>query len=278
MPDLQQMLEDAIERMPAPVTPPFDAIVARARQRRVRRVLSTSSVLTILIIAGVLLLPRTLSSHKGTAVITPVAPSPSPTASGLPGTDEITALAPPVTVDRSGTSVVELGAPPRDANAISLQLTCLSNGTLAFADGAAEVCHAGQTGNTATGEAVVTVLALQPGQHSTTIRAAAGLSWQLSATYVKRTPVPLGVNADGQTYGSTANGAKPDLVAVVATNGKQGYVYATGIAASLPANPSQALAWQQTPQPPKVVPVYESDGKTQIGEFALSPVSATTLR
>ena len=278
MPDLQQLLEDAIERLPEPAVPAFETIVARAWRRRVLRVVSASSVLTILIIAGVLLLPRTFSSHKGTAVVTPVAPSPSPSVSELPGTDAITALAAPVIVERSGEAVVELGAPPRDANGISLQLTCLSNGTFAFADGAVEVCHAGASGNAAVAEVAATVLPVQSGQHSTTIRAAAGLRWQLNATYVKRTPVPLGVNASGQTYGSTANGASPDLVAVVATNGKQGYVYATGIAAPQPANPSQALAWQQSPQPAKVVPVYESDGKTQIGEFPLTPIPATTPR
>ncbi len=276
MPDLQHLLEDAIGRLPEPAAPPFETIVARARRRRVRHVVSASGVVTILIVAGVLLLPRTLPSHKGTAVITPVAPSPSPAVSGLPGSYAITPLAAPVTVNRSGTAAVELGAPPPGANAISLQLNCLSNGTFSFADGAAEVCHAGVSGGAATAEVAETVLPLQPGQHSTTIRAAAGLSWELTATYVKRTAVPLGVNASGQTYGSTAFGAKPDLVAVVATNGREGYVYATGMAAPQPANPSQALAWQQSPQPPKVVPVYESDGKTQIGEFRLSPVPATT--
>jgi hypothetical protein len=282
MPDFQQLLEDAIERLPEPATPPFETIVARARQRRVRRVVSASAVLTILIVAGILLVPRTISGHKGTAVITPVAPNPSPTPtptpSGLPGTDAITTLAPAVTVDRSGTSGVELGTPPQDTNAISLQLTCLSDGAFSFADGESGVCQAGASKGVARAEVVEIVLPLQRGQHSTTIRAVANLSWKLIATYVKRTPVPLGVNASGQTYGSTANGDNPDLVAVVATNGKQGYVYATGLITPQPANPSEALAWQQTPQPPKVVPVYESDGKTQIGEFALTPIPATTPR
>ncbi len=255
MPDLQRLLEDAIERLPEPAVPPFESIVARARRRRMLHVFGASGVLTILIVAGVLLLPRTFSGHKGTAVINPVAPSPSPSVSGLPGTDAITALATPVTVERSGTAAVELGVAPRDANGINLQLECRSNGAFSFDDGESGVCHAGNSGGVATAEVVDTVLPLQRGQHTTTIRAAANLSWKLIATYVKRTPVPLGVNASGQTYGSTANGAHPDLVAVVATNGKQGYVYATGIAA---------------PQPPKVVPSTSRTARPRSASSALT--------
>jgi hypothetical protein len=75
------------------------------------------------------------------------------------------------------------------------------------------------------------------------------------------------VNADGLTYGVPNDQGTPDLVAVFATNGKTGYVYAKDLNEPSPANPSQALQWQNSPLVTIHLPVYEPDGKTQIGVF-----------
>ena len=144
MPELQQLLEDAIERLPAPVTPSFDAIVARAQRRRTRRFIAAGAAAAVVVIAAALAVPQAFNSDHGSARIIPAqlpspSPIPSPSPSALPGSDAITALAAPVAANRSGTSEVELGAPPSGANAIQLQFTCLSNGTFSFADGSGSV-------------------------------------------------------------------------------------------------------------------------------------------
>lgn len=80
------------------------------------------------------------------------------------------------------------------------------------------------------------------------------------------------VNAGGQTYGSAAAAKspadEPDLILVYATNGKLGYSLRTDLEGDTPSTPEEALAEQAARAGKGVtVPVYLSDGKTQIGEF-----------
>lgn len=91
-------------------------------------------------------------------------------------------------------------------------------------------------------------------------------------------------NAHGLTYGSAANanspGNEPDLIKVVASNGKEGYVYRTQLEPqTTPTNPAQAVAQQQAraANAVKAIPVYAADGTTVIGSFVMSnSVTATT--
>ena len=118
------------------------------------------------------------------------------------------------------------------------------------------------------------------GQDSTTITATPGARWHLTATYSTVTTTAWGVNATGQTYGIANQNGTPDLVAVVATNGRTGYVYATQLTSPAPTSPSQAIA--ENNSPPKTLTVYESDGKTPIGKFITrtgpTPTHTTTTR
>jgi hypothetical protein len=57
----------------------------------------------------------------------------------------------------------------------------------------------------------------------------------------------------------------PDLIAVIATNHRSGYVHTNQLDSPPPKTPSQAIA--QNTAPPRTVTVYESDGKTPIGKF-----------
>lgn len=95
------------------------------------------------------------------------------------------------------------------------------------------------------------------------------------------------VNASGLTFGSAAAAPSPDkepaLIEVVATNGAKGYVYkkdldiANGSAAAQTfTTPAQALEWQRSAgiDAPTPVPVYQSDGKTVVGDFVVIPGSA----
>lgn len=86
------------------------------------------------------------------------------------------------------------------------------------------------------------------------------------------------VNADGKSYGTQNEKGAPDLTAVIATNGVPGYVVtselegATGAAAIKTFKTrEEALAWQEARRGKTFsVPVYDSTGKTVVGEFVIS--------
>ena len=74
----------------------------------------------------------------------------------------------------------------------------------------------------------------------------------------------------GVTYGSGLDAVsyedEPDLISVLATNGKVGYAYRTDLEGPDPSSPAAAVAQQKARGgKPRVIPVYEVDGVTQIG-------------
>jgi hypothetical protein len=185
----------------------------------------------------------------------------------IPGGTVTTQLAPAVTVTGTGTETVNLGAQPHGANSISLTFTCLTPGTFVFADGSSANCFMADADHPSH---LSETLPLALGQNSTVITAGAGERWQATVSYTSTTRTPYKTNANGQTYGTDGGEPggplhQPDLMAVQATNGKLGYAYATQLNGPTPTSPSQALA--DNNQATRTIPVYESDGKTQIGEF-----------
>jgi hypothetical protein len=86
------------------------------------------------------------------------------------------------------------------------------------------------------------------------------------------------VNIHGQTYGSslgaTSLAGEPDLIASVATNGKDGYVFKTDLEAASGGNVTtlqEAAAWDKNGAlVSHTVPVYAQDGTTVIGSFFIS--------
>ncbi|MFC6704335.1 hypothetical protein [Flexivirga alba] len=185
----------------------------------------------------------------------------------LPGADQVTNLSHPITVTRTGTSTVRLGPRPANATDAELRLRCLSAGTFTFADGASMSCSAADA---AGGTSITTyAMALGPGQNSTTITTTRGARWTLTVSYSQHVPTGWATNARGQTYGVTNDkGEDPDLIAAIATNGKQGYLYAAELNGAAPANPAQAQEWsKQDSGRTHSIPVYASDGTTKIGSF-----------
>ncbi len=180
----------------------------------------------------------------------------------LPGTDHVRALAPAVDTVRTGTASIELGPRPVGSTHVEVALTCQTPGTFTFADGAGMTCdHAG--GRTKYS------LAMQPGQTRTTIRASSDARWSITTTYVQRQPTDWATNASGETYGVVTGQDEPDLIAVIATNGQQGYARADSLSAGLPTNPANAVRNQTERQSSRTVPVYKPDGRTVIGEFRI---------
>ncbi len=197
-------------------------------------------------------------------------------AGGPPGSQRVTALAAPVTVTGDGTETVALGPRPAGANAVYTYLSCLSPGRFEWADGAILTCGS-QSGalsqsdvRSSLAHPAMYTVALTPGQDTTTITAAPGERWRLTAIYASAVTTAWKVNASGQTYGTINQSGSPDLVAAIATNGRHGYVYANQLMGPQPTTPSQATTWAQTHPGPRTITVYDSDGKTAIGRFVLS--------
>jgi len=191
-------------------------------------------------------------------------------ASGLwvaPGADVVSPLANPVTVTRTGPATVELGAVPAGATGVSLSLTCLTPGNFMFDDGASARCSAADIGTPSATTGYRQELAR--GQHTVTITAGPGDQWRLEATYVKAASSSWGVNAKGETYGVRNANGSPVLIAVVATNGAEGYVYGRELSVQPDfKSPEEALAWQSAHAGTSVeIPVYRSDGETTVGVF-----------
>jgi hypothetical protein len=194
---------------------------------------------------------------------------------GVPGSPQVTTLAPSTHVTETGTATVVLGAAPAQTNDVHLELVCLSPGTFIFSDGAAVTCSPSDVGTRSA--ATSYDLAAKPGQTSVTITASAGAHWALTAGWTIRTITKWGTNSHGQTYGAENSGGTPDLIAVLATNGKLGYVFAQQLAdvdgdtaAQHFTSPAQALAWQKAHEGQTTsIPVYKSDGRTQIGSFTV---------
>jgi hypothetical protein len=88
------------------------------------------------------------------------------------------------------------------------------------------------------------------------------------------------VNSQGETYGSAAGATTPpqfpDLIQVQASNGVTGYVKKTDLLGPTPTL-QQVLNYPRNsqgnfvaPQTSSTIPVYASDGTTQVGVFAAS--------
>ncbi|WP_426940008.1 peptidase M56 family protein [Pseudarthrobacter sp. S6] len=186
----------------------------------------------------------------------------------IPGGEKVTPLASPVTTTYTGTATVELGTPPAGTTGIQMEFRCLTPGWFEFPDGAAASCSEADAASDRLGWSGYTI-SLAPGQDSVTIKTNTEARWQLTAEYVKQERTPLGVNSKGETYGveSQENGT-PDLIAVMATNGQSGYAYASDLyGGPMPTSPEDAVKNFSSPRPPREIPVFQSDGETQIGGF-----------
>lgn len=189
----------------------------------------------------------------------------------LPGGENTTPLASPSTIVHTGTATVELGEPPEGTTGIAMEFTCLTTGHFEWPDGAASTCSDADAANpTASWSGYTTTLA--PGQHSVTIKTEPESRWKLTAKYVKQERTAWGVNAKGETYGvESPKKGTPDLIAVTATNGVSGYVYAKDLnSGPTPTSPADAAKNFSTPRPHREIAVYLSDGQTKVGIFQAS--------
>jgi hypothetical protein len=201
-----------------------------------------------------------------------------------PGATNDTPLSSIVTATRTGTATIELGSAPVGATKISLTLTCLTVGSFGYPDGSSMSCDASDLTHAPLYRTSLEVVPLRPGEQTVTITTSANASWTLQAVYVNQVVTPWATNANGETYGVANRTGTPDLVAVAFDGGKrQGYVKSSDIncanGGSEIRSPAQALAWQAASKNRNVsVPVYQSDGTTEIGTFLMGDASGAAAQ
>ncbi len=185
----------------------------------------------------------------------------------LPGGEQVSVLANPVTDTFTGPGTLQLGEAPTGATRVTLELRCLTPGTFVFPDGASTSCAASAP---ASGTETTYTLPVHQGTNSIRIDTDPAARWTLTATYISSETTKWATNAKGESYGVANQDGTPDLVAVIATNGKQGYAYNDELndTANLPRTPADAANYHPGV---RTVPVYEEDGITQIGEFVITP-------
>lgn len=177
---------------------------------------------------------------------------------GIPGQRIVLSSGPTVTEHHVGSATVELALETGDANAVQVTITCTSAGSFVVEHG---MDSGGATGtewecgnenpigrSTPLGE-----LPLVDGAVSLTVTTEPNTTWTIDLHFVTSELTEWGVNANGQTFGTSNNNGNPDLIAVQATNGAIGYSYWSDF--MIYGNEGNTF------------PVYESDGTTVIGEF-----------
>ncbi len=100
---------------------------------------------------------------------------------------------------------------------------------------------------------------------------------KMTKNVVQEEPNVYRTNSSGETYGSSANALYiedfPDLMAVIGDNGKEGYVRTIDMIGEAPASPEEALKIQENSarrgNPPTIINVYDSDGKTVIDTYTM---------
>lgn len=193
-----------------------------------------------------------------------------------PGGTQVAELISPVTATHTGTATVELGHAPRGTTDIRLSLVCLTAGTFTFPGGAGVSCSDADVTEPVRLRTTGYSIPLTANQHSVTITTSPAATWTLTATYASEHITVWATNPRGDTYGAINTHGTPDLIAVIATNGKEGYVFATDLAHADGSDqhftsPAQALKWQRDRQGKTIsIPVYLSDGTTRIGAFEIS--------
>lgn len=201
---------------------------------------------------------RAITLTAGAAVLAVATMGAAIVVNNLPGTTTVGAVGTLVSGSGVGSGLLDLGPAPSGADAVIIDLTCLSpSGTVEVATtpGTGSVAASAQADCALTQSAMhVTDGLLPTSGTSIEVTATPGTKWSATARYATTSISEWGVNANGQTYGvPNANGV-PDLEAAQATNGRQGYI-----------SSDEMMHFTGS----GTIPVYESDGVTVIGEFPI---------
>lgn len=195
----------------------------------------------------------------------------------LPGAEVVTPISASAAGTYTGTATLQLGPAPENATGLTVSLHCLTPGSFELSGGSSLTCSANDflRPEEAPGfDSFFTPLTAAP-DGEFTVTASAGSEWRAVVAYATSETTAWAKNAAGQSYGVINKNGNPDLIAVVASNGAQGYVHrgdledADGTTAQRSfTTPEDALEWQeQNAGITRTIPVYKSDGTTLVGGF-----------
>lgn len=200
------------------------------------------------------------------------------------GDTVITLLGDPVSYDVTGARVITLADAPDEATHVRVSVVATNAGSLLWgtdAGGNNPSVHWDHS-DVADGPSHPSFddFPLAPGIDAVYLDPSGGYAGTVTLQFAQHEIVPYAVNENGQTYGSLGDGPEPDLIAVagLGPDGEEivGYVYAEELDAGHPeqfSSPEDALQWQaeyEAEYPDgRDVPVYESDGITQIATFRI---------
>jgi hypothetical protein len=275
-------LGDLLRTLPPPMDGPpdrFETVQRRAR-RRARTIqvgVGCAVAATVVAVSAALSMSTSPPTQSDRQDIATEPPSPTETVryedvGPLPGSTKAIQLSEPIAVMGNGTRTVELGSRPAAATAVNVSVVCLTAGRIVYPDGSSIVCDdpASKSEIADPRSANYMLIDLAPEQSSLRLRAKEDVGWKVVANYVRTETSDWGINAKGETFGVQRDGKSPDLIAVYTTDGKQGYAYVKDFDGLAP--PADALAQQESSEDrSRLVPVYESDGETIIGEFISGP-------
>ncbi|WP_457206241.1 hypothetical protein [Nocardioides sp. P5_C9_2] len=280
-------LNDLLRTLPPPMDGPPDRFEivqqrARRRSRTIHWGVGGGVVAAVIAATAALLIGAPPSTQSDSQNIATEPPSPTESvrydpSESLPGSTTAIDLSDAVAVTGTGTSTVELGSRPDGATAANVSVVCLTAGRIGYPDGAFAVCDAPASESEIADPRTANsgLIDLAPGQTSLVFRAKADVGWKVVANYVRTETSDWGVNAKGETFGVQRHGRSPDLIAVVADDGRQGYAYVKDLDGRWPeppTSPEDALAQQEANEGrSRSVPVYQSDGETVIGKYTSGP-------
>lgn len=223
------------------------------------------------------------SSPGGPTTVAPASASSVPAPPGvMPGAPIVSLLGGVISTRVIGSEVIPLTTAPEGATHLRVTMMCLTPGITSWGpdpsgNNPSTACSADDV--EARNSASYFDFALDPGTTALTIHATEGAESIVTYQFVNYVPTALGVNASGETFGSSGSGGSPDLVPAYGLNdvgeSVQGFVRATDLGAfgpdwpRLPNNPDEALAWQKIRDVRYPhgwdIPLWQSDGTTQIG-------------
>lgn len=260
---IRSMLVDAVELAPH-----------RSPSYRTRSYLAAAGLVVAgLVVGGAVSAAAVTAGFASQIANEPIGDSPAPDGV-IPGAPVITLRGEPLSQLVTGSATVTLPKPPTGATHVRVAVSCLTAGTTTWGldaggNNPGSVCTDSDVREP---QAAYFDFALS-GDDVLSIHADADDSSMVTYQYVTHVETDWGVNANGDTFGVVKqDGATPDLVYAIGFDPSneplEGYVWATDLEGPQPTSPAQALESQEEQGAEGWdVPLYLSDGKTQIGLF-----------
>lgn len=273
-------------------------LIEQARPERKRRLLWSSILLAAGVIVGAGASTAAFAAGGG---FSPAMPSQT-TADGMattktaqttaaplgltPGAPVIVVLSDPLSQTVSAKTRIPFHDRPAEATHVRVMVTPLSAGSISWGtdpggNNPSSFVQADEIGS-GRGLAAWYDFSLDATTDALYLEPSSGMSASVTYQYLHETPTRLGVNARGETYGAEGGpDGSPDLIHVAGISPSGGQVFGYARAADLnafspehpelPSNPEEAVRLQSERDAKYPdgwdIPVFESDGETQIGRF-----------